>query len=80
VMEREPLDADSALLGLPNVIVTPHVAGYSAEGSRQMRERAAEIALQVALGGLPQRHVVVNKDLYDRLASLPELAGVRRPA
>src|SRR5690348_6921919 len=49
VMEREPLDPDNPLLGLANVIVTPHVAGYSAEGSRQLRERAAEIALQVAL-------------------------------
>jgi phosphoglycerate dehydrogenase-like enzyme len=80
VMEGEPLDPDSALLGLPNVLVSPHVAGYSAEGSRQLRERAAEIALQVALGGLPERHVVVNRDLYDRLVVLPELAGVRRPA
>jgi phosphoglycerate dehydrogenase-like enzyme len=80
VMEGEPLDPDSPLLGLPNVIVSPHVAGYSVEGSRQLRERAAEIALQVALGGLPQRHVVVNRDLYDRLVALPELAGVPRPA
>ncbi len=38
----------------------------------------AEIALQVALGGLPQRHVVVDRDLYDRLVALPELAGVPR--
>jgi D-3-phosphoglycerate dehydrogenase / 2-oxoglutarate reductase len=80
VMEREPIDPDSPLLGLPNVIVNPHVAGYSAEGARQLRERAAAIALQVALGGLPERHVVVNKDLYDRLVVLPELAGVPRPA
>jgi phosphoglycerate dehydrogenase-like enzyme len=79
-MEREPLDPDSPLLGLPNVIVSPHVAGYSAEGARQLRERAAEIALQVALGGLPERDVVVNRDLYDRLAALPELAGVARHA
>jgi phosphoglycerate dehydrogenase-like enzyme len=60
------------------VIVTPHVAGHSAEGMRQLRERAAEIALQVALGGLPERDVVVNRDLYDRLAAMPELAGVPR--
>jgi phosphoglycerate dehydrogenase-like enzyme len=79
VMEREPLDPDSPLLGLGNVIVTPHVAGFSQEGIRRLRERAAEIALQVALGGLPEREVVVNRDLYDRLAALPELADVPRP-
>jgi phosphoglycerate dehydrogenase-like enzyme len=79
VMEHEPLDPDSPLLGMENVIVSPHVAGYSVEGGRRLRERAAEIALQVALGGLPERHVVVNKDLYDLLAALPELAGVPRP-
>jgi phosphoglycerate dehydrogenase-like enzyme len=78
VMEREPLPADSPLTGMDNVILSPHVAGSSAQGARQLRERAAEIALQVALGGLPQRHVVVNRDLYDRLAALPELAGVPR--
>lgn len=78
VMEHEPLGPDSPLLGLGNVIVTPHVAGFSQEGIRRLRERAAEIALQVALGGLPERDVVVNKDLYDRLAQLPELAGVPR--
>jgi D-3-phosphoglycerate dehydrogenase / 2-oxoglutarate reductase len=78
VMEHEPLDPDSPLLGLGNVIVTPHIAGHTVEGIRQLRERAAEIALQVALGGLPERDVVVNRDLYDRLAGLPELAGVPR--
>jgi hypothetical protein len=52
------------------------VAGYSQEGIRRLRERAAEIALQVARGGLPDRHVVVNKDLYDRLVALPELREV----
>jgi D-3-phosphoglycerate dehydrogenase len=78
VMEREPLDPASPLLALDNVIVTPHIAGYTEEGVRRLRERAAEIALQVALGGLPERDVVVNKALYDQLAALPELAGVRK--
>jgi D-3-phosphoglycerate dehydrogenase len=78
VMEREPLEPDSPLLQMPNVILSPHVGGLSEEGGRRLRERAAEIVLQVALGGLPERHVVVNKDLYDRLTALPELADVPR--
>ena len=78
VMEGEPLPATSPLVGMANVILSPHVAGYSVEGIGRLRARAAEIALQVALGGLPQRHAVVNRDLYDTLAALPELAGVAR--
>jgi len=54
------------------------IAGVAREGSRRLRERAAEIALSVAGGGLPERHVVVNQDLYDRLVTMPELAGVPR--
>lgn len=79
VFEEEPLAPDSPLHALDNVILSPHVAGYAEEGVRQLRSRAAEIALQVALGGLPQRHVVINKGLYDQLAALPELAAVPRP-
>lgn len=79
VFEREPLAADSPLIAMDNVILSPHVAGYAEEGVKQLRTRAAEIASQVALGGLPQRHVVINKGLYDQLAALPELATVPRP-
>ncbi len=79
VMEVEPLDPQSPLITMENVILAPHVAGYSEQGVSQLRSRAAEIALQVALGGLPQRHVVINKGLYDQLAALPELAAVPRP-
>ena len=78
VVEQEPLDPKSPLTGMDNVILCPHVAGYSEEGIWQLRTRGAEIALQVARGGLPERKVVVNKDLYDELAALPELANVPR--
>lgn len=78
VMEGEPLPADSPLMGMSNVILSPHVAGHSEEGRVRLRERAGELALQVALGGLPERRAVVNRDLYDRLAALPELADVPR--
>lgn len=78
VMAEEPLATDSPLLALDNVILSAHIAGTSVEGMRRMRTRAGEIALQVAGGGLPQRHMVVNKGLYDQLAAAPELAAVPR--
>lgn len=78
VMEVEPLPADSPLLKLDNVVLSAHIAGTSVEGHRQMRVRAGEVAIQVAGGGLPQRHMVVNKGLYDQLAAAPELATVPR--
>ena len=79
LIAQEPLDPGSPLIGMDNVILAPHVGGYSQEGIFRLRTRGAEIALQVALGGLPERKVVVNKDLYDQLVGLPELARVARP-
>src|SRR6266568_3311950 len=69
VFEVEPMAADSPLLGVPNVVLTPHVASYSEEGDVAHQKRTAEILLQVVRGGLPERKVVVNKDLYDQLAN-----------
>ena len=78
VFEEEPLARDSPLIEMENVVLAPHLASYSEEGDRLHRLRVAEIALQVARGGLPERKVVLNKALYDRLAELPELAAVPR--
>ncbi|MCA1647637.1 MAG: C-terminal binding protein [Chloroflexi bacterium] len=68
VFEIEPVAAHSPLLGMPNVVLTPHIASYSEEGDVAHQARTAEILLQVVKGGLPERKVVVNKDLYDELA------------
>jgi D-3-phosphoglycerate dehydrogenase / 2-oxoglutarate reductase len=78
VFEQEPLPADSPLLGMDNVILSPHVASYSEEGDAAHMLRVAQIALQVARGGLPERKVVINKALYDELVELPELREVPR--
>ncbi|MDQ3809459.1 MAG: C-terminal binding protein [Chloroflexota bacterium] len=67
VFEQEPVAADNPLLGMSNVILAPHLASYSVEGDERHQERVAEIALQVINGGLPERKVVVNKELYDRI-------------
>lgn len=78
VFQEEPVAADNPLLTMEAVLLSPHLANYSVGGLRQLWLRAAEIALQVAAGGLPERKVVINKTLYDRLASLPELAHLPR--
>ncbi len=78
VFEEEPLSPSSPLVGLATVLLSPHLANYSVSGLRALWLRAADVALQVALGGLPERAVVINKELYDRLAAAPELRDVPR--
>jgi D-3-phosphoglycerate dehydrogenase len=70
VTEVEPLAANSPLIEMENVILTPHMASASVEGAQALRRRVAEIARSVALGHLPERHVTVNKRLYDQLAAV----------
>jgi D-3-phosphoglycerate dehydrogenase len=76
VFEQEPLAADSPLMSMSNVLLAPHLASYSEEGDARHQERIAEIALQVVNGSLPERKVVVNKDLYDQIEQQLKLARV----
>jgi D-3-phosphoglycerate dehydrogenase / 2-oxoglutarate reductase len=76
VFEVEPMAADSPLLTMPNVLLTPHIASYSVEGDIRHHARTAEIILRVVEGELPERKVVVNKDLFDQVATSIEAAPV----
>jgi D-3-phosphoglycerate dehydrogenase / 2-oxoglutarate reductase len=76
VFEVEPVPADSPLLKMPNVLLTSHIASYSDEGDIAHFQRTADILKQVIDGQLPERKVVVNKDLYDQLAAQLETAAV----
>ncbi len=80
VMEVEPLPVSSPLIAMENVILTPHMSSSSVEGAQALRRRIAEIAGDVALGHLPERHVVVNKGLYDQIAAATGLTANRPPA
>jgi D-3-phosphoglycerate dehydrogenase len=76
VFEVEPVPADSPLLKMPNVILTSHTASYSEEGDVAHQARTVDIIARVIRGDMPERKVVVNKDLYDALASKVERAAV----
>jgi phosphoglycerate dehydrogenase-like enzyme len=59
---------------MSNVLLAPHLASYSEEGDQRHQERTAEIALHVIEGNLPERKVVVNKNLYDQIDGQLKLA------
>lgn len=60
VLEKEPPDPDNALFALDNVILTPHVAGYSEAAFPELRRKAATNVYQV-LGGHYPRYLVNPK-------------------
>lgn len=57
VTDPEPLSVDSPLLDLPNVMVTPHVAGSLGTETRRMSRRALEELRRYAEGLAPEREV-----------------------
>ncbi len=57
VLSQEPPSPDHPLLGLDNVIVTPHAAFYSQEAIADLQTRAARHVAQALTGDVPD-HVV----------------------
>jgi D-3-phosphoglycerate dehydrogenase len=58
VREQEPPPSPDPLAALPGVLLTPHVAGLSAESQRAACRRVAEDVVAV-LAGRPARHALV---------------------
>lgn len=64
VWETEPVDLTHPLLNLDNVIVSPHVAGFTPEALRRIAQQAAKNCLQALKGEKPD--FVVNPDVLDK--------------
>lgn len=50
VMTNEPIEQESKLLGLSNVIITPHVAWYSEEAERELKRKVAHGVVTILSG------------------------------
>ena len=59
--EIEPIGADNPLLGLDNVILTPHVAGVTRNAALQVATTTARNVVEVLAGrSLPPNHLVAD--------------------
>lgn len=66
VFEHEPVDPHNPLLTLDNVVLTPHIGGYSDESGDLFWRLSLETALDLAAGHWPRS--VVNRDVKPRWA------------
>jgi D-3-phosphoglycerate dehydrogenase len=64
VLEKEPLDPQSPLLRMENVIFSPHMGFYSEESIRELNRRTAENVADVLLGKWPRS--VVNREVMGK--------------
>jgi D-3-phosphoglycerate dehydrogenase len=66
VFSKEPPERDFPLFELDNVILTPHIAGYSRDGIASMGVMVAESVVAALKGEVPPN--VVNKELIASFA------------
>lgn len=74
VLEKEPPTADSPLLALPNVILTPHAAFYSEQSYLEVRRRSAQEVARVLTGHYPRS--LANPAVKERLRDLGRVLAV----
>ncbi len=60
VFERGPLEAESPLVGLDNVLLTPHTAGVSDSSQIAVRRRTAGNIARALVGDWPQTRDLIN--------------------
>lgn len=64
VFEQEPPLADNPLFRLPNVVLSPHVAGITEDSARRLALGAAEGVLDVLAGRKPE--ALCNPEMWER--------------
>jgi phosphoglycerate dehydrogenase-like enzyme len=64
VLRTEPPAADSRLLTLPNVVITPHSAAFTDEALDSLRSRAIDEVIRVLAGQPPQNPVPELQDIH----------------
>ncbi len=69
VFEQEPPEADNPLFRLENVVVTPHVAGMSADGLELRWRHSLAAVIKLAHGHWPPS--CVNPGVQPKHALLP---------
>lgn len=81
VLVREPADPSNPLLDRPNVLVTPHAAGYSDEVVEDLQRLAVEEIERVFTGGMPSESSWANRALMPdggRIAAHRQSANAAR--
>ncbi len=63
VYETEPIGPDHPLLGMDNVVLTPHTASYADETFRVRDHRVGLTAVTILEGGVPE--FVANPEVLD---------------
>lgn len=64
VLEKEPPDRQDPILGLDNVVLTPHYASYTEEAYEEVQEKAARQVVQVLRGEVPT--CLVNREVLQQ--------------
>jgi glyoxylate reductase len=72
VLEQEPPDSGDPLLGLPNLIVLPHIGTATVETRQAMANLCVENLLAVLRGDPPP--ACVNPEVLSRRSRAPERA------
>ena len=60
VMEKEPPEKGNELLGLDNIILTPHIAWYSEKAQEKLQASVAKEVARVLVGRSPENCVNLN--------------------